>query len=115
MLSVYQNCNIVTLPSFGEGLPTVLIEAAACERTIVTTDVPGCRDVVVHGVNGLLVPPNQPEALAQAIETLIREPEQRFRMGKAGRQRVLEKFTVEQVNVETYKVYTQILKNGHSI
>jgi glycosyltransferase involved in cell wall biosynthesis len=109
MLSVYQNCNIVTLPSFGEGLPTALIEAAACERSIVTTDVAGCREVVENGVNGLLVLPNQPEALAKAIERLIHSPEERLRMGKAGRLIVLEKFTDKQVNREIFKVYAGLL------
>ncbi len=111
MRSVYQNCNIVTLPSLGEGLPTVLIEAAACGRPIVTTDVSGCRDVVVNNVNGLLVPPNQPEALAQAIETLIRQPEKRVQMGQAGRQMVLEKFTDQQVNREIFSVYQELLNH----
>jgi glycosyltransferase involved in cell wall biosynthesis len=109
MRSVYQNCNIVTLPSLGEGLPTVLIEAAACGRSIVATDVAGCRDVVTDGVNGLLVPPNQPEALAQAIETLALDPELRRRMGAASRQIALETFTDRQVNQETYAVYGQLL------
>lgn len=109
MRSVYQNCNIVTLPSFGEGLPTVLIEAAACARPIVTTDVAGCRDVVKNGVNGFLVPPNQPEALAQAIETLINEPEQRLNMGKAGRQIVLDTFTNKQVNQGIFEIYREVL------
>jgi glycosyltransferase involved in cell wall biosynthesis len=109
MRSVYQNCNIVTLPSLGEGLPTVLIEAAACGRSIVATDVAGCRDVVTDGVNGLLVPPNQPEALAQAIETLALDPELRRRMGAASRQIALETFTDRQVNQETYAMYGQLL------
>jgi glycosyltransferase involved in cell wall biosynthesis len=109
MSSVYQNCNVVSLPSFGEGLPTVLIEAASCERPIVTTDVAGCREVVIDGVNGFLVPPNQPEALAQAIETLICNPELRLRMGKAGRQLVIENFTDQQVNREIFAVYSKLL------
>jgi len=112
MLAVYQNCDIVTLPSFGEGLPTVLIEAAACGRPIVTTDVAGCREVVQNGVNGLLVPPNQPEALAEALEFLIRNPEQRLKMGSAGRQMVLEKFTDRQVNQEIFAVYSGLLNNN---
>ena len=109
MLSVYQNCSIVTLPSLGEGLPTVLIEASACARPIVTTDVAGCRDVVNNGVNGLLVPPNQPKALAQALETLLNDPDQRLRMGKAGRRIVLGRFTDKQVNQETLSVYMETL------
>jgi glycosyltransferase involved in cell wall biosynthesis len=60
MREVYRQSHIVTLPSLGEGVPTALLEAAACGRPIVATDVAGCRDVVIHGRNGLLVPPNDP-------------------------------------------------------
>jgi glycosyltransferase involved in cell wall biosynthesis len=109
MLTVYQNSSIVTLPSLGEGLPTVLIEASACGRPIVTTDVAGCRDVVIDGVNGLLVLPNQPAALAQALDTLLHDPDKRMQMGIAGRKIVLDRFTDKQVNQETLSVYTQIL------
>jgi glycosyltransferase involved in cell wall biosynthesis len=109
MRSIYQNCNIVTLPSFGEGLPTVLIEAAACGRPIVTTDVAGCRNVVVDGLNGLLVLPDQPEALAQALEILIRDPEKRLLMGKAGREIVLMNFTDKKVNDEIFDLYLKLL------
>lgn len=113
MVSVYQNCHIVTLPSMGEGLPTVLIEAAACARPIVTTDVPGCRDVVTDGVNGLLVPPNDPEKLASAIERLASDPVLRAHMGAAGRQRVMENFTDQQVNQKTLAVYQHLLSIGY--
>lgn len=109
MRAVYQNCNLVTLPSLGEGLPTVLIEAAACGRAIVATDVPGCRDVVVDGVNGLLVPAQQPEALAEAIATLLRDPGLRAQMGGAGRAIVLKTFTNQLVNSQIYEVYRALL------
>lgn len=106
---VYQNCHIVTLPSMGEGLPTVLIEAAACARPIVTTDVPGCRDVVADGINGILVPPNDPQKLADALEQLICDPKMRMRMGAAGRERVLDQFTDIQVNQQTLAVYKHLV------
>jgi glycosyltransferase involved in cell wall biosynthesis len=109
MRQVYQNCNIVTLPSFGEGLPTVLIEAAACGRSIVATDVAGCRDVVKDGVNGLLVPPNNPVALADAILDLINDPAKRELMGKEGRIIVEGKFTNLIVNTKTLDVYQTLL------
>lgn len=112
MRAVYQGCTVVTLPSFGEGLPTVLIEAAACGRPIVTTDVAGCREVVQDGVNGLLVPPNQPEALAQALETLITDPQLRRQMGLAGRQMVLDRFTDNLVNSQTFAIYRELLASG---
>jgi glycosyltransferase involved in cell wall biosynthesis len=109
MLSVYQRSNIVVLPSFGEGLPTVLIEAAACARPIVATDVAGCRDVVIHNVNGLLVPVDHAESLAIALETLLRQPEMCVLMGEAGRKMVLEKFTDKIINNKTLLVYNQLL------
>jgi glycosyltransferase involved in cell wall biosynthesis len=93
MREVYAKSHIVTLPSMGEGLPTALIEAEACNRPIVTTDVSGCRDVVEDGANGFLVPPNDPAQLAEALEKLVCDPGLRVRMGQAGRELVLRRFT----------------------
>ena len=112
MRDVYQKSHIVTLPSFGEGLPTVLIEAAACARPIVTTDVSGCREVVANDINGILVPPSNPQALADALETLIRDADLRTRMGTAGRKIVLDRFTNERVNQETFSVYVKLFSRG---
>jgi glycosyltransferase involved in cell wall biosynthesis len=109
MASVYQSGHIVTLPSLGEGLPTALIEASACARPIVTTDVPGCRDIVTDGVNGFLVPPNQPDALAEALERLYLDKPLRERMGAAGREIVLDRFTTTLVNQKTMDVYRSVL------
>jgi glycosyltransferase involved in cell wall biosynthesis len=109
MREVYAHSHIVTLPSFGEGVPTVLLEAASTCRPIVTTDVAGCRDVVEHGVNGLLVPPNDDIALAEALLTLINDADLRERMGVAGRQIMLEKYSVTHVNTKTEKVYKSLL------
>ena len=111
MRHIYQNCNIVTLPSFGEGLPTVLIESAASGRPIVASDVAGCRDVVKDGVNGFLVPPKDSEALANAIHTLINNPNMRVEMGLEGRKLVLENFTSKIVNENTYQIYLEILND----
>jgi glycosyltransferase involved in cell wall biosynthesis len=113
MRNVYTNSHIVTLPSFGEGVPTVLLEAAACARPIVTTNVAGCRDVVEDGVNGLLVPPNDAPALADALGKLIDDPALRSRMGAMGRQRVLEKYTNAIVNTATLEVYRALLERGN--
>ncbi len=111
MPAVYAQAAIVTLPSmYAEGIPTVLLEAAACARPIVTTTMPGCRDFITEGYNGLLVPPNDPAALADALEKLIRSPELRARMGAAGRQRVLEKYTNNLVNTATLAVYRQLVE-----
>jgi len=80
-----QEANIVCLPSYREGVPKVLLEACAAGRAVITTDSPGCRDVVRTGENGLLVPPRDAGALAAAIRRLAEDPEVRRRMGTAGR------------------------------
>ena len=112
MPAVYAQSNIVCLPStYGEGVPKVLIEAAACARACVTTDTPGCREIVQRGVNGLLVPPNDIDALAQAIKRLIDNPAERQKMGAAGRQIVLDGFTLRQVVAETLALYRALLES----
>ncbi len=88
--------HLVVLPSYyGEGLPKVLLEAAACGRAVVTTDHPGCRDAVVPGETGLLVLPRDPAALAEAIGTLLADPGRRRRMGEAARVHAERHFAVE--------------------
>jgi len=109
MENIYAQSHIVTLPSFHEGVPTVLIEAAACGRPLVATDIPGCRAVIKPEENGFLVPPRDAQALADALKRLANSPELRQRMGMAGRRRVLEKFTYQQVNQATIKIYKQSL------
>jgi glycosyltransferase involved in cell wall biosynthesis len=112
MERIYQQCHIVTLPTmYGEGVPTTLVEAAACGRPIVATDIPGCRSVVKHEKNGLLVPPNDPLALAEALERLALDPALRMKMGALGRQIVLEKFTHKKINHATLKVYQHLLES----
>jgi glycosyltransferase involved in cell wall biosynthesis len=103
---VYRACHIVTLPSFGEGLPTALIEAAACERPVVTTDAPGCRNVVIDGVTGFLVPKSNPPALANSLAQLILDPQLRRSMGLAGRQFILSHFTDDIVNQSFLEIYS---------
>ena len=85
MESVLPQASIICLPSYREGIPKVLIEAAACGRPIVTTDVPGCRDVVQHYVNGMLVPAKNSDVLAHTIRVLLANSALRARMGDAGR------------------------------
>src|SRR5579864_7943622 len=81
MPALFKKVSLVCLPSHGgEGVPKVLMEAAASGRAIVTTDVPGCREIVRPGINGMLVPPRNPVALAAAIEELLRDPERRLQM-----------------------------------
>lgn len=100
--------HIIALPSYREGLPTALTEAAACGRPIVTCDVPGCREVVVDGENGLLVPPRDAAALAQSIERLVADADLRARMGRCGRQRAESLFSVERVVSATLDQYRAV-------
>ncbi len=113
MPRVYAQSNIVCLPStYGEGVPKVLIEAAASGRACVTTDSPGCREIARHGENGLAVPPGDIAALAGAVERLIGDPALRQRMGAKGRQIVLDGFTLRQVIDETLALYQELLSEG---
>jgi glycosyltransferase involved in cell wall biosynthesis len=109
MPKVYAEANIVCLPSYREGLPKTLIEAAASGRPIVATDVPGCREVVRNGDNGLLVCAHDSIALADALRTLIDDRSLRQRMGAAGRKRAEAEFGVERVSAETLRIYEQML------
>jgi len=112
MRSVFASCHIVVLPSFGEGLPTILLEAAAAGRPIVTTDVPGCRDVIVDGSTGLLVPQQDLQELSTALERLILDPELRATMGKAGREFIVQRFSSSIINRETYRIYQNLWKQS---
>ncbi len=108
--AVWAGAHIAAFPSFyREGVPLALLEAAACARPIVCTDIPGCREVVADGVNGFLVRENDVLALAQAIETLARNKPLRERMGQAGRQRVKRYFTKEVVVTRTLALYNAML------
>lgn len=108
MPKLLRESHIVCLPSFyGEGIPKSLIEAAAAGRPIVTTDMPGCREIVHDGDNGLLVSVRDPEALAQALARLIGDPELRRRMGVRGRARAEQEFGLEAVIQQTLALYDE--------
>jgi len=107
---VLSQASIVVLPTFyPEGLPKILLEAASSARPVVATDVPGCREVVRHGENGLLVPPHNPAALAGALAELLRDRPRRLAMGAVGRARAEHEFSEEQVIAETLEVYHDLL------
>jgi glycosyltransferase involved in cell wall biosynthesis len=100
---------IVVLPSHGgEGVPRILLEAAAMEKPVVATDVPGCREIVEHGKNGLLVPVGDVAQLAKAIELLLKDPELCKGMGRVGREKVLCEFDARDVVKKTAKAYAGI-------
>lgn len=108
--TVYSQSHMVVLPtSYGEGIPVVLLEAAASGRAVVASDTPGCREAVRPGYNGLLVPTDDAPAVAGALRTLIADIDLCARMGANGRQLVLEQFTVGQVNAATLEVYRQLI------
>jgi glycosyltransferase involved in cell wall biosynthesis len=113
MARMLQQAAVVCLPSHGgEGVPKALIEAAASERAIVASDVPGCRDIVRHGINGILVPPKNPAALADAIARLLNNPGLRAEMGRRGREIVVNEFSEEKVIQQTLALYRQLLSGG---
>ena len=100
---------LVCLPSYREGLPKALLEAASCGRAIVTSDVPGCREIVQNGENGLLVPAGDAMALAGALAFLLQDATERHRMGECGRAKVLGEFSQELVSQATIEVYQELL------
>lgn len=105
VVKAYADSHIAVLPSYREGLPKSLLEAASCGRPIVTTDVPGCREVVAHGENGYLVPKQNAQALANALITLCNDSALRFRMGLAGRKRVENIFQDALIQQQTLALY----------
>jgi glycosyltransferase involved in cell wall biosynthesis len=110
MPQVLAAAQVVALPSYyGEGLPKVLIEAAACGRAVVTTDHPGCRDAVDPGVSGVLVPVRDAVALANALEGLISDPERCLSMGNAGRCLAERAFDVRQVVAAHMRIYQELI------
>jgi len=98
MVKIIQSSAIVVLPSYyGEGLPKILIEAAACGVPVITTDHPGCRDAIIPGITGLLVPIKDHLALVKAIKRLIKNRDLRTKMGQEGRKMALDKYDINSV------------------
>lgn len=106
----YQAANIVCLPSYREGLPKSLVEAAACGRAVVTTDVPGCRDAITPGETGLLVPVRNAVALADAIQSLIEDCDLRKKMGQAGRALAEDSFAIEKIVDQHLRIYEDLTR-----
>lgn len=112
MPALFASVDMVVLPSYREGLPKGLIEAAACALPLVTCDVPGCRTVVTDGIDGLLVPPRDANALAAAIARLHDDPGLAQRLGDAARAKALAQFDERIVIAETLAVYRELLGDG---
>jgi len=107
---LFRSVDVVALPSYyREGLPKSLIEAAACARALVTTDMPGCREVVTNERDGLLIPPHDAAALAHAIARLVDAPGLAARLGAAARAKALANFDERLVIERTLAVYRQLL------
>lgn len=107
---IMQQAHVVCLPSYREGLPKVLIEAAACGRPIITTDVPGCRETVEQGVNGLLVTVKNVDELAAAMSVLVKDASLRKRMGQESRDKAEKEFGIEQVVAKTLSIYEELTR-----
>lgn len=115
MPTLLGSVHVVALPSYyREGLPKGLIEAGACGLPLITTDMPGCREVVSDGVDGLLVPARNARALADAIARLQDEPALRQRLGQAARAKALAQFDERQVIQRTVAVYQELLGNART-
>jgi glycosyltransferase involved in cell wall biosynthesis len=109
MPEAFASCHLVCLPSYRrEGIPKVLIEAASCGRPIVTFDMPGCREIVQNGVNGFVVPAKDLSAFKSAVKRLLDDAGLRQQFGRAGRKRVEDLFSLDQVNRQTLDVYNQV-------
>lgn len=110
MPSLYAAANVIVYPSYyGEGVPKVLLEAAATGRAIITTDHAGCREAVDHNVSGLLVAIKNAEATADAIEAVVSDVEMRSKMGNAAREFAAQEFDVRSVVAQTLSVYNTAL------
>lgn len=109
MHNVLPQATIVVLPSYREGLPKILLEAAACGRPTITTDVPGCRDAIIPNETGVLIPAQDSSALAAAILTLIRDEQRCERMGKRGRKLVESEFDLRRVVNAHIHLYSESL------
>jgi glycosyltransferase involved in cell wall biosynthesis len=107
--AIWARAHIALLPSYREGMPMALLEAAACGRPIITTDVPGCNELVIDGESGLLVPHHDWIRLADAIQSLSRSSELRAKLGAAARKKVSDEFGQEIVVNQTTGLYRRAL------
>jgi glycosyltransferase involved in cell wall biosynthesis len=107
--SLWARTHIAVLPSRREGLPLSLMEAAACGRAMIASDVPGCREVVIHEQTGLLCPVDNAQALAAAMERLATAPDLRRCYAAAARKLAVEKFAADIIGRQTVALYRQLL------
>lgn len=113
MASVLREADVVCLPSHREGMPKVLLEAMACGVAVVTTDVPGCRDAAGEGA-GFIVPLGDVAAITNALTSLVRDPSTRATYAAAGRQRVVQRFSLHYVITSVLGLYEELLACARS-
>ncbi len=108
-IAYYQDASIVCLPSFREGMPKSLLEAAAASCAVVTTDVTGCREAIIDGVTGDLVPVANVAQLVDTLKKLILDEKKRKKYGQFGRQLSENRFNIKDVLHETHNIYQELL------
>lgn len=106
---LHQASMVVLVSSYGEGVPRILVEAAACGLPLIVSDQAGCREIVADKVNGLVLPAGDGKALASAVEYLLENPEERRLMGEKGREKAVAEFDVKLVIDQTLRVYRELL------
>ena len=111
IVSLWRTCHFAALPSHREGLPVSLLEAAACGRPLIATDAPGCREIVIPDQTGLLVPIENPAALAQAIMRLAESAQLRGRYGAAARQLVVDKLSARIIGRSVVELYDHLTRD----
>jgi glycosyltransferase involved in cell wall biosynthesis len=112
MRPLFMTASIVCLPSYREGMPKALLEAAAAGCAVVTTDTPGCRESILPGVSGDLVPPRQVGPLVAALDGLIGDRLRRESYGRAGRKLAADRFDIRAINNQITDIYEDSLKHG---
>ena len=112
MRDLISESKVVVLPSYyGEGLPKILIEAAACGKPIITTDHQGCRDAIIPNKTGILIPPRDTKALTSALKKLLKSPDLCKKMGLAARNYAIENFDIKSVNKKHLRIYGDFIQN----
>ena len=112
MPTLMNRSSIYVLPSLKEGMPYALLEAMACGKAVIGSNIPGIKDIITHGENGILVPPKNPEALATAILLLLEDKGLRRRLGQAARQLMIEKYSWEIISEKIERVYNEVVHTG---